>query len=77
MTESNETAGGLRGGRRQELRQVLRLVSGLGVRCDFCGSLALAVAAEVAPGGRQVGICRRCVGEAARRLHPLSGGDAA
>ncbi|HVD04317.1 MAG TPA: hypothetical protein VNF75_09350 [Candidatus Dormibacteraeota bacterium] len=77
MTESNEIARSRRSGRRQELRHVLRLVSGFGARCDFCGSIALAVAAEVRPGGRQVAICRRCVGEAARRVHPLGGGDAA
>jgi hypothetical protein len=64
-----------RGGR--DRRGVMRLVRRVGSRCDFCGRLALAVAVESSREGRQVSICSRCVGEAARRIHPQGGGDAA
>ncbi len=61
----------------QDRRGVLRMVRRFGSRCDFCGRLAMGVAVESGPEGRQVAICSRCVGEAARRLHPQGGGDAA
>ncbi|MHB1575049.1 MAG: hypothetical protein ACYCX9_00830 [Candidatus Dormibacteria bacterium] len=65
------------GGAAQDRGGVMRLVRRMGMHCDFCGRLALAVAVEARPDGRQVSICSRCVGEAARTVHSHGGGDAA
>lgn len=66
-----------RGPGRPPLPGALRLEREPGVRCDFCGATAEAVAVVASQSRQLVAICSSCLGRAASDLGRTDGGDAA